>query len=151
MVATTPQATTHYVQAALKFKKRYGATVVLLATDSDAALREFVAEAADRFRVVVQVVDRVAATGADLPSLGKHAHDTAQFIESRNARGELDRAATFASIVADLEALRTADALVATSNSWVSRLVFLLMLGDRGVVPPHAFLDRRFGAPADVW
>ena len=72
-------------------------------------------------------------------------------IEARNARGELDRALTYASIVADLEVLGACDAIVGTAASWVSRLIFLLIVGNTGRTPPHVFLDQRFGGPADVW
>jgi len=66
-------------------------------------------------------------------------------------RGELDRALTYASIVADLEVLGSCDAIVGTAASWVSRLIFLLIVGNTGRTPPHVFLDQRFGGPADVW
>ena len=79
------------------------------------------------------------------------AADTKNFIEARNARGELDRALTYASIVADLEVLGSCDAIVGTAASWVSRLIFLLIVGNTGRTPPHVFLDQRFGGPADVW
>ena len=57
----------------------------------------------------------------------------------------------FASIVADLEVLGSCDAIVGTAASWVSRLIFLLIVGNTGRTPPHVFLDQRFGGPADVW
>ena len=76
---------------------------------------------------------------------------TNDFIEARNSRGELDRALTYASIVADLEVLGSCDAIVGTAASWVSRLIFLLIIGETGRTPPHIFLDQRFGGPADVW
>ena len=56
-----------------------------------------------------------------------------------------------ASIVADLEVLGSCDAMVGTAASWVSRLIFLLIVGATGRAPPHVFLDQWFGAPADVW
>ena len=56
-----------------------------------------------------------------------------------------------ASIVADLEVLGACDAIVGTAASWVSRLIFLLIIGETGRTPPHVFLDQRFGGPADVW
>ena len=86
-----------------------------------------------------------------MPNLGKDTDDTTNFIESRNQRGELDRALTYASIVADLEVLGSCDAIVGTAASWVSRLIFLLIVGNTGRTPPHVFLDQRFGGPADVW
>ena len=104
-----------------------------------------------RVSVFVQVFDRVRATGKDLPNLGRDTDYTRNFIESRNQRGELDRALTYASIVADLEVLGSCDAIVGTAASWVSRLIFLLIVGNTGRTPPHVFLDQRFGGPADVW
>ena len=101
--------------------------------------------------VFVQVFDRVRATGKDLPNLGRDTDYTTNFIEARNQRGELDRALTYASIVADLEVLGSCDAIVGTAASWVSRLIFLLIVGNTGRTPPHVFLDQRFGGPADVW
>jgi len=53
--------------------------------------------------------------------------------------------------VADLEVLGSCDAIVGTAASWVSRLIFLLIVGNTGRTPPHVFLDQRFGGPADVW
>ena len=104
-----------------------------------------------RVSVFVQVFDRVRATGKDLPNLGKDTDHTENFIEARNQRGELDTALTYASIVADLEVLGSCDAIVGTAASWVSRLIFLLIIGSTGRTPPHVFLDQRFGGPADVW
>ena len=86
-----------------------------------------------------------------IPNLGRDTEYTKDFIESRNQRGELDRALTYASIVADLEVLGSCDAIVGTAASWVSRLIFLLIVGNTGRTPPHVFLDQRFGGPADVW
>ena len=64
---------------------------------------------------------------------------------------DLHLAKSFASIVADLEVLGSCDAIVGTAASWVSRLIFLLIIGETGRTPPHVFLDQRFGGPADVW
>ena len=61
------------------------------------------------------------------------------------------RERSYASIVADLEVLGSCDAMVGTAASWVSRLIFLLIIGETGRTPPHVFLDQRFGGPADVW
>ena len=91
------------------------------------------------------------ATGKDLPNLGRDTEYTRDFIEARNRRGELDTALAFASIVADLEVLGACDAIVGTAASWVSRMIFLLIVGNTGRTPPHVFLDQRFGGPADVW
>ena len=86
-----------------------------------------------------------------MPNLGRDTEYTTNFIEARNRRGELDTALTYASIVADLEVLGACDAIVGTAASWVSRLIFLLIIGNTGRTPPHVFLDQRFGGPADVW
>ena len=116
------------------------------------AVEEFVSLVpTGRVSVFVQVFDRVRATGKDLPNLGRDTDYTKNFIEARNSRGELDRALTYASIVADLEVLGSCDAIVGTAASWVSRLIFLLIVGNTGRTPPHVFLDQRFGGPADVW
>ena len=145
-----PASWIFYVDAVLEIEKRYNWPVAaVVATDSEVALTEFVDLA--RFPVFVQVFDRVRATGKDLPNLGRDTDHTENFIEARNARGELDRALTYASIVADLEVLGSCDAIVGTAASWVSRLIFLLIVGNTGRTPPHVFLDQRFGGPADVW
>ena len=73
---------------------------------------------------------------------------TASFLDKFASREEF---MTYASIVADLEVLGACDAIVGTAASWVSRLVFLLIVGNTGRTPPHVFLDQRFGGPADVW
>ena len=138
------------MDAVLEIEKRYNKPIAaVVATDSEDALTEFVDLA--RFPVFVQVFDRVRATGGDLPNLGRDTDYTKDFIEARNQRGELDRALTYASIVADLEVLGSCDAIVGTAASWVSRLIFLLIVGNTGRTPPHVFLDQRFGGPADVW
>ena len=133
--------------------ERYDKDVAaFVASDSEEAVEEFVSLVpTGRVSVFVQVFDRVRATGKDLPNLGKSTDDTSNFIEARNQRGELDRALTYASIVADLEVLGACDAIVGTAASWVSRLIFLLIVGNTGRTPPHVFLDQRFGGPADVW
>ena len=133
--------------------ERYDKDVAaVVASDSEEAVEEFVSLVpTGRVSVFVQVFDRVRATGKDLPNLGKKTEYTRDFIEARNQRGELDTALAFASIVADLEVLGACDAIVGTAASWVSRLIFLLIVGNTGRTPPHVFLDQRFGGPADVW
>ena len=145
--------TQHYVDAVVALAERYDKDVAaFVASDSEEAVEEFVSLVpTGRVSVFVQVFDRVRATGKDLPNLGKSTDDTSNFIEARNQRGELDRALTYASIVADLEVLGSCDAIVGTAASWVSRLIFLLIIGETGRTPPHVFLDQRFGGPADVW
>ena len=133
--------------------ERYDKDVAaVVASDSEEAVEEFVSLVpTGRVSVFAQVFDRVRATGKDLPNLGRDTDYTQNFIEARNQRGELDRALTYASIVADLEVLGACDAIVGTAASWVSRLIFLLIVGNTGRTPPHVFLDQRFGGPADVW
>ena len=145
--------TQHYVDAVVALAERYDKDVAaFVASDSEEAVEEFVSLVpTGRVSVFVQVFDRVRATGKDLPNLGRDTDYTTNFIEARNQRGELDRALTYASIVADLEVLGSCDAIVGTAASWVSRLIFLLIVGNTGRTPPHVFLDQRFGGPADVW
>ena len=47
-----------------------------------------------------------------------------------------------ASVYADLEVLATADAFVGTAASWMSRAGLLSIIGEKGVVPPFALVDR---------
>ena len=127
----------HYVDAVVALAERYDKDVAaFVASDSEHAVEEFVSLVpTGRVSVFVQVFDRVRATGGDLPNLGRDTEYTRDFIEARNRRGELDTALAFASIVADLEVLGACDAIVGTAASWVSRLIFLLIIGETGRTP----------------
>lgn len=71
-----------------------------------------------------------------------------EFIETRNERGLVDRAAVVASFFADVELLSLADAFVGTAASWTSRIYLLAIIGEKGLVPPFAMVDRPLG---QVW
>ena len=71
-----------------------------------------------------------------------------EFIETRNERGLVDRAAVVASFFADVELLSLADAFVGTAASWTSRICLLAIIGEKGLVPPFAMVDRPLG---QVW
>ena len=73
---------------------------------------------------------------------GARARASREFIEERNQRGLVDRAAVVASLYADLELLSRADALVGTAASWTTRAALLAIVGERGSVPPLAMVDR---------
>lgn len=79
-------------------------------------------------------------------SIGKSQLEAAkEFIEARNQRGLVDRSAVFGSFFADLELLAHAHAFVGTAASWTSRVVFLAIIGERGVIPPFWMVDRPLG------
>ena len=69
----------------------------------------------------------------------------AHFIERRNAQGLVDRRRVFASLLADLQLLRDADAFVGTAASWTSRLALLAIVGQTGGLPPFELLDKPLG------
>ena len=79
----------------------------------------------------------------DTANLGRaRAAAQADFIESRNRRGLVDREKVVGSLFADIELLSRADAFVGTAASWTSRILFLAILAERGAVPPFAMVDQ---------
>ena len=64
------------------------------------------------------------------------------FIEKRTLSEDM-KAFVFATAVADIELLASADFLIGTSASTVTRLIFLSMVGRLGYVPPFVFVDGR--------
>lgn len=121
---------------------------LLLATDSPLAEHEFVREIAITWPEAAVVHVRTArgagwggvAEGAVTGKAEKDVID--DFIEVRNDRGLVDRAAVISSLLADLELLAGAEAFVGTASSWTSRLVLFSVIGELGRVPPFALLDR---------
>ena len=71
-----------------------------------------------------------------------------EFIEARNERGLVDRAAVVASVFADVALLSQADAFVGTAASWTSRLMLLAIAGEKGAVPPFEMVDKPM---RDLW
>lgn len=120
--------------------------LLLLATDSPNVLEELRALLRPgEFEVVAAPAARGVGWGGvpeATPSGRTHEAAAEDFIEARNARGLVDRAAALASFFADLELLSAADALVGTAASWTSRAALLAIVGERGVVPPFAMVDR---------
>jgi hypothetical protein len=122
--------------------------VLHLATDS-AQAAEGVATSlrAEGWRVVTLLYDRGAVGGSDGANAGKQVDRGTVYIEDRLKEHDptLDQELVIGSLLAELELLSGADALVGTSSSWVTRLAFLLMVGRRGTPPPFVFLDAPFG------
>ena len=120
--------------------------VLLLATDSPHVLEELQALLRPgEFEVVAAPAARGVGWGGvseATPSGRTHEAAAEDFIEARNARGLIDRAAALSSFFADLELLSAADAFVGTAASWTSRAALLAIVGERGVVPPFAMVDR---------
>ena len=68
------------------------------------------------------------------------------YIEDRLAAGQIDAALVFGSLFAELELLSSAQMVVGTAASWVSRLTFLMIVGRQGGrPPPFEWLDSPFG------
>ena len=125
---------------------------LLVASDSAEALRELAGAAGSEMEVRQVITPRGEAWGGSSEGavLGVR-RDVAQrehFIEERNARGLVNRRLVFASLFADLDLLASADAIVGTSASWVSRLSLLAIAGELGSTPPHELLDAPLGS---VW
>ena len=97
--------------------------------------------------VVAVQYNRSSVGGASDVNLGKQGERGAVNIETRLRTGDpsLDRALVLSSLVAELDLLSSADALVGTSSSQVTRLAFLLIAARMGTVPPFSFLDAPFG------
>ena len=110
----------------------------------------FLDKFASREEFTVGELRKIRHEGESLSGRGRHDHCKGQIHRAR--RDDVAAAArTYASIVADLEVLGSCDAIVGTAASWVSRLIFLLIVGNTGRTPPHVFPDQRFGGLADVW
>jgi hypothetical protein len=136
-------ATSLYVDAALRLKAEYGASVVRLATDSADAAHEITSRLQGQMHVEILPFDRLGVGGESSANLGKHVNVNTTYIEDRLRRGDptLDRGLAITSLFAELQLLASADMLIGTSTSWVTRLAFFAMVGASGVVPPHIFLD----------
>ena len=122
---------------------------LLVATDSATAIAELRALVnPTEFEVLHASGTRGEEWGAasDSVNLGRSREAASKhFIEARNERGLVDRAAVVASFFADVELLSRADAFVGTAASWTSRICFLAIVGEMGEVPPFAWVDRPLG------
>lgn len=138
----------------------YGATTVLLATDSEDAASEVLASLSAPIKVddandilpamnVVQVLyDRRSVGGSSRVNNGKRVDQGTIYIEDRLKRKDpdLDTELVFSSLFAELKLLSSAHMLIGTSGSWVTRLVFFMITGRRGGrPPPFTFMDAPFG------
>ena len=97
--------------------------------------------------VVHYAYNRSRVGGSRSVNLGKQVDRGTIYIEGRLRSGDptLERALVMASLHAELSLLSTADAFVGTSASYVSRLIWLLMVGRSGAVPPFVFIDEPLG------
>ncbi|KAL1530559.1 hypothetical protein AB1Y20_001460 [Prymnesium parvum] len=126
-----------------------GRVRLLIASDSESVADEMAALAAsDGIELVQLRGDRGAGWGGarEGANIGKNmTAAAAEFIEARNERGLVDRVAVLGSFLADLTLLGQAHAFVGTAASWTSRVILLSIIGERGVVPPFAFVDKPLG------
>ena len=122
---------------------------LLVASDSEKAAAELAVLAQREGIELVHLQGRRGAgwggvdEGANVGKSGSAA--AKEFIEARNSRGIVDRRAVLGSLLADLELLSEAHAFVGTAASWTSRITLLAIIGERGVVPPFALVDRPLG------
>ena len=118
---------------------------LLVATDSPVAIDELrTAMRAGEFDILHAGGPRGAGWGGVAEATGG-GQARREFIEARNDRGLVDRAAVVASFFADLELLAHADAFVGTAASWTSRVALLALVGETGALPPFAMVDRPIG------
>jgi len=138
--------TSLYMQQARMMMQKYGVRRIFLATDSDTAEREVVAEAKGDFTVTSLAFDRRSVGGSSVANMGKKVDRGTIYIEDRlkAADPSLRKDVVLASLVAELHELSQCDMLIGTSASWVSRLALFGMVGVHGAVPPFSFLDRPF-------
>ena len=140
-----------YLEAARRLRGRWrrgaGKPMLLVATDSADVLYELRANftTADEFEMIAVGGARGdgwggVREGGVLGTARQHA--THQFIENRNGRGLVDRAAVLSTFFADLLLLSTADMLVGTAASWTSRLALYAIVGESGALPPFEMIDR---------
>ena len=125
-----------------------GTPTLHLATDSaEAAEAVAIALRAEGWAVVSLLFDRASVGGSETANAGKQVDKGTVYIEDRLKVHDptLDQELVIGSLLAELELLSSADALIGTSSSWVTRLAFLLMVGRRGTPPPFVFLDGPFG------
>ena len=139
----------------------FGAKRVFLATDSDEAARELANLLdGDGMELTLIGFNRSLVGGSSAANVGKAVNKGTTYIEDRLRQGDpgLDRTLAVSSLLAELELLSSADMLIGTSTSWVSRLAFLALVGRRadrrsagalgtlaGGPPPFIFLDAPFG------
>ena len=130
------------------------------ATDSDDAARELATLLKDDGMELTLIdFNRSRVGGSSSANLHKEINNGTTYIEDRLRQSDptLDRALAVSSLLAELELLASADMLIGTSTSWVSRLAFLALVGRRrrrhalasgaaaAVPPPFIFLDAPFG------
>ena len=142
-----------YVNATLRLTGVYAVgrpVQVLLASDDAGAASELAVQLA-LHPVVTSILyyeyNRSSVGGPTDINLKRQVDRGTVYIEDRLRRGDptLDRALVISSLHAELQLLSRADALVGTSLSYVTRLLFLLIVGHRGVIPPFVFLDAPLG------
>ena len=137
----------HYMDAARRFRQRYNATTIALATDSHEVVEEAVRDFGHEFSFRFIDYDRKRNEGKKR-TLAEQSHP-GNFIEIRDREhpGSVNHALIYKSFMADMNLLRHADMVVGTSGSVASRLFLLIVAGDRGRVPPYVMLDKPFGGP----
>lgn len=130
-------------------RRRAGAVPwLLVASDSAEAVAELGAIVDPREFVVLQASGPRGtawggvAEGANLKSSRGKRAAADEFIEARNERGLVDRAAVVASLFADVELLSRADAFVGTAASFTSRVALFSIVGEKGSIPPFIMIDR---------
>ena len=121
---------------------------VLVASDAAGAAAELAqALSDDRASVRQLTFDRIGVGGVEGVNLGHQVDRGTTYIEHRLRDGDpsLDRSLVLASLHAELSLLSSADAFVGTSLSYVSRLLWMLMVGRTNAVPPFVLLDAPLG------
>lgn len=126
-----------YMRSVRELRRRYGASHVLVATDSEAVIEELKDYTVEGFSFGFVMMNRTAVGGLENASLGGGATAQANLIENRHG---VDRTYLFDSVHADIELLTGAHMFVG-SDSASSRLLLLALIGRLGTVPPFVIVD----------
>ena len=128
-----------YLKAVHEMRRLYGASHVLLATDS-AEVVQRIRRAGRDFTWEWIAVDRGAVGGGEGRNLGKPPSER-RYIEHRAEARDPANALVVASLLADLRLLSRADVIVGTSRSFVTVAAQLLVWARTGVLPPIISLE----------
>ena len=128
-----------YLKAAHEMRRLYGASHVLLATDS-AEVVQRIRRAGRDFTWEWTDVDRGAVGGGEGHNLGKPPSER-RYIEHRAEARDPANALLVASLLADLRLLSRADVIVGTSRSFVTVAAQMLVWARTGVLPPIISLE----------
>ena len=130
-----------YLLAALDMKRLYGASHIILITDSEEVLRQLKRhDSARNFTWEWLTMKRRRIAGSEAQNLHV-SPELRVLIEHRARRGDSANELIVSSLLAELRLIAQADIIVGTSRSFVTHAATLLVWARSGILPPIVSLE----------